>query len=205
MNLRVDLLLDGERRSASIINPKMLARVFAIVIPSVVVILFAIQLLQVRQYRRDLANLQLSYDSAGIQQGRVGELISEFQSHRSIQGELTGWAQSRIAWHNQLAALIVAIPTNVQLRTMTIGQTLQLNAREKPVRMFTVNLAGRAVGTGAEDSVRQIEEIFRSASSFSGLITNVTVPRYGADDSPTASRNDRVFEISAQFNPRVFE
>lgn len=205
MNLFVDLILESERRSASVINPKMVVRVLSVSVPIIIAILLAIQALYVGQLRRDLATVKLSRDSAGMQQNRARDLIKEFQSHRAIQEELSGWTNSRVAWHENLGVLMTVVPTNVQLRALNVGQTLQLREDQVPLRLFTLNLGGRAVGSGAEPSVRTLEDALRSTPPYSSMVTNLTVPLYGADTTAGAQRDDRVFEISCQFFPRAFQ
>lgn len=205
MNLRVDLILDSEKRRASVINPKLVIRVISILVPVLLGILLMAQIVVVRQLRGELRDLTRSLESAKPQQERAKAFVTEFQSHRAILEELSAWTNSLISWHGQLSSIMAVIPTNMQLRSLAVSQTFQLDENATPVRLFTTTLNGRAVGDQAEGSVRLLENALRDGDPFRMFTTNVSVPLYGADESPTASRHDRVFEIASQYNPRAIK
>ncbi len=205
MNLRVDLILATELRSGSVVSSQGVLRIASVVVPFLLVGFLGWQFLAVRQLRQELESNKLSLDSAAPQQERAKALIAEFQTHRNVAAELAGWNKSRIAWHHQLFSLMGVVPENIQLNDLNISQSLQLTTAEKPARMFVLSLKGKAVGDDAEQSVKRLETALISNPAFESLTETVTVPLFGADTTPEAKRDDRVFEISCLYTQRAFE
>lgn len=204
MNLRVDLILDSERRSSSVINPKMLLRVASVVVPVVLAGLLTIQVLIVGQLGKELQGLKTSLDNAQPQQQKASELMTQFLAHKNILAEMDGWRSSRMAWSEQLEGLMRVVPDNIQLQRFSVSQTLQLSTADKPARSFSASLEGKAVTDDAEQSVRGLENALIHQPPFSPSTTNVLVPQYAADGSPSANRDDRVFQITCQYLQRTF-
>jgi hypothetical protein len=204
MNLRVDLILESEQRSGSLVTAKGALRIISIVVPVILLGVLAAQLLFLSQLKQELANNQLSFENAQPQQEKAKVLIAEFQTHRDLQNEFAGWNHSRLAWSQQLLGLMSTVPTNIQLQEISSSQTLQLT-NDKPARLFVLNLRGKSVGAEAEQSVKHLESELLDAPPFHALTASVEVPVYGASAEPAADRDDRVFQIVCHYAQRVFQ
>ncbi|MCE9614996.1 MAG: hypothetical protein K8T26_12010 [Lentisphaerae bacterium] len=204
MNLRVDLILDTEKRSGSLVTSKGALRILSVVVPVILLGILAGQFLIVSQLNQELTGIKLTYDSALPQQEKAKALIAEFQTHRDLQAEFTGWSHSRMAWSEQLQGVMTVVPTNIHLQELTSAQTLQLT-NDKPARLFTLTMRGTAVSSEAEQSVKSLESRLITAPAFTSLTASVTVPVYGANTEPGANRDERVFQIVCQYAQRVFQ
>jgi hypothetical protein len=205
MNLRVDLILPTEQRSASPLSPKSLLRIVLIVVPAALVLYLISQFLVVKQLDRDLRDLRLSFETAKPQQERARQLMTEFEAHRRIETELQGWRNSRIAWHEQLTGVLQEVPAGIQLEQLNISQRMALNEEQHGMRTFLLTMRGKAVGDTAEADVRRLESEFSDGPVFGQLTERVEVPQYGADMSSDASRNDRVFQMTCEYKARAIE
>ena len=205
MNLRVDLILESEQRSGSIVNPKSVLRIVAILIPLILVGLFVQQFLTAARLRREMENLSLTWDTARPQQEKARQMIEGFQAQGDIRKELQGWQLSRIRWNEQLIGLVRVVPENVQLFSFSMNQSQRLIEEKTPARAYTTSMRGKAVGPTAEMSIRALERRLASEPPFEDVVAAVTVPEYGADTSPGASRDDRVFRIDSRYEEQPFE
>ncbi|MDA0577216.1 MAG: hypothetical protein O3B24_03860 [Verrucomicrobia bacterium] len=204
MNLRVDLILETERRSGSVVSSKGVVRIISVIVPLLLVGYLGAQFLWANQLRQDLEGLQQSLESAKPQQERAKALIAEFKSHKDIGQELKGWELTRVNWSDQLQGLMQIVPPNVQLSDLRVSQSIQLSKIEHPARLFALTLKGKAVGDDAERSVKRLENALQIEPVFTGLVQRVSIPVYGADTSPDAKRGDRVFAIACECNLREF-
>ena len=71
--------------------------------------------------------------------------------------------------------------------------------------LSALKMKGKALGNGAEPSVKKLETELRSNATFAGLTEGVSVPLYGADTAPEANRDDRVFQIACQYAERAIK
>ncbi|MDA0990999.1 MAG: hypothetical protein O3A51_09635, partial [Verrucomicrobia bacterium] len=155
--------------------------------------------------RRELNDLTLSWETAQPQQEKARAMIEGFRVQGEIRKEMEGWAQSRLAWHEQLIGLLEITPENIQLQSLSINQVLRLFEESSPARYISMRLDGRAIGTEAERSVRALEQSLSTAPAYTSLIAKVSVPQYGADQSPGAKKEDRSFQIACEYAERQFE
>lgn len=205
MNLRVDLILLTEQRSASVINRKMLIRLTTIVVPLLLITLTAMQVLSFLSVRADAGAKETEWKILEPKQEAALRRRGEFDANRLIQKELDGWRKSHANWHEQMVALVCETPGNIQIRSLTLIQVLQLIDKKTPVRSFSMVLGGKAVGTEAEQNVQELNRRLMSAPSFGGSITNAEVQQFGADKAKDADKQDRVFEILCRYRERKFE
>ena len=204
MNLRIDLILDTEQRSGSLLNAKSLTRLVSILVPLLAAGLIAWQLFIVVGLRKQLNDLILDWEIKQPQSEKAITLTKEFESHKSILRELEGWKKSRIAWNDQISQIMKITPENIQLQTLTMHQVLSLYKKTSPARMYALSLAGKATGRTAEKSVRGFEQKLQSSSAFTGVVEKVTVPQYGEDPSADADRDDRIFQIETDYEVQTF-
>jgi len=202
MNLRVDLILESEQRSGSRINPKAVLRGITILIPGIILLALAAQVVQVVGLQRELKHLRAEMERKGPQREKAQSLVEEYRAHRDIQKEFNGWKRTRIDWHTQLTGLMQAVPTNIQLGTLTLSQTLQLYDDKVPSRLYTMTMQGKAVNEDAQASIKELKQQFTFAPAFTSLTQEVTVPHYAAGEE---NNEDRVFEMRCVYRAQKFE
>jgi len=206
MNLRVDLILESEQRSGSAVNVQSIKRIGSVVGPAVALLLAAVLVWKFIRVQHEYRILSDEWDMTEPQREAADTRLKAFQVNAAILQEIEGWEKARIAWHGQINGLIRAVPATVQLDTLRVNQNLQLTANKNvPARAFVMDLRGKAVGGGAEESVRQFEQALENREPFKSAVDSVKVPVYAADPSKDADRNDRIFGITCSYKQKVFE
>jgi Tfp pilus assembly protein PilN len=206
MNLKVDLILPTEQRSASVLNVKSLVRIASVIIPILVAMVIGNFILGMLQTRNRLNQLESQWNTASPQQDDALTLREQLQTHRRVLSEIEGWRSSRFVWSEQLNGLLDQVPESIQLRQYRVSQTLHLNeSSTQPVRAFGASLAGVAEGRSADDDVQALKIRLSDTEPFASKIASVEVPAFGADPSPSASKSDRIFRIEMRYQPRPFQ
>jgi len=205
MNLRVDLILESEQRSGSLLNKKFLLRAVAIVVPLAVLLLIFKEAGRALRLNGELTALTQQWKVIEPKQQQALRFMETYRWNLEIQKELEGWRKSRLDWHTQLVGLMRETPRNIQLQSLRVDQALQMVDNKTPARKFTLALKGKAVGVDAETAVKLLERRLREAPPFAGITTNVQVTQFGADPSKDAKKEDRIFEISCAYRDLKFE
>jgi len=207
MSLRVDLILESEQRSGSLLSPKSLVRIASVVGPTILVLLVGVFVMQMWQLSSRVTLLEGQWESLGGQKKTAERLREQLLTNRKVLDEIGGWRESHIDWHEQLSGLIEVVPPEIELRKLRIGQKLDVLEKNMPARMFSMTLNGRAVGASAESAVETLKVRLQSSAAFATNVAEdgVSVPSYGADVSVGAGKHDRVFTIVSQYEPRKFD
>ena len=201
MNLRVDLILETEQRSASVLNPKALMRMGLIVVPVIVGAWLAFAIMGGIRLRSELNGLQSQWEVIEQQQKKAKDQINEFRTNSDIKDWLSGLQGSRIDWHAQLTGFLKTVPPNIQVASLAINQNLQI-VDNKLARVFALTMKGKTTGPDAEKSVKDLEAAIADSPPFGPLTAEVSVPEYGADTSSKAKKDDRVFTIKCAYTER---
>ena len=205
MNLRVDLILESEQRSGSIITVKSLVRIVSILVPLVVGLLLAWQAYGLVRIKTELRSTEARWQSVEPLEMKAKKLAQERQANEDQLAQLNGWRKSHMDWHAHLLQLFHSVPENIQLQNLRISQALQVTSNKVPARAFTLELRGKAVGVEAESSVNSYKRMLLEGPAFSNDVTRVEVPLFGADTTAGAGKNDRIFEIRCSYRERLFE
>jgi hypothetical protein len=205
MNLRVDLLLDTERRSSSLLSMKSVLRISALVIPLILAALATFGVMGLLISVRELRMLDARWQQMEPRTKDAAKLLSEFQANREVMKVLEGWRHARVAWHEQFAGIMRVVPAEVQLTHLSVASTIGAVSNKAPARVFAMTLQGRATGPEAELRVQEIEARLLSAAPFSSLTKKAEVTQFGSDTAPNANKDDRVFQILCTYAPRDFK
>lgn len=204
MNLRIDLILETERRSANLVNAKSIARISAIVVPAILLVIiavFGINMWQLSSSRNTLKSTLAIEDPKKLV---VQRLESDLAANQLVLSELEGWQRSRIDWAPQLVGVQKQIPDKIQLSSLIVGYALQ-TTNNMPARVFTMSLSGQAVGDTAQAMVIQLQNTLQLAPALSNMfvgppkVTRFVGPAIQTDDN----RNDRLFQIDCIDKPRM--
>jgi hypothetical protein len=205
MNLRVDLILPSEARSASVFTPKLILRIVSFVAPAIILAVTAAAVLRVMDMATKADALERRWLQAEPKQQHAIELAGKLNANKKIRDELEGWRQSQVNWHSQIAALPKMTPRTVQLLDLNADQVLETMEKEQTLaRAFTMQIRGRAVGKGSDLAVDEFEQHLRTFADFAPLMENVEVIAFGADTTKGASEDDRLFTIRCKYLPRPF-
>ena len=201
MSLHIDLFKEEERS-----NPagKIL---LTTMITAAVVILVGLALYAFQAWFM----LQASQSALGRAQRRSDEmkqnhklalsLIADIAEARACLGEMTAFsnAQARVA--EQLYAIAVSIPADIQLTQISIGDTLIAGGAKKdlPARLYSGTITGR---TSAEGVTERIRTVIGEMNGAEGILGTV---RPGGLSVDSAKSSDRIFEINFELEPRCYK
>lgn len=204
MNLRVDLILEDEKRSANVVNAKSLARIAIITVPIIIIVMGLVAGISVMHSKIKLKQLTRSWELAEQKQEEAKGLRNESAINNRIKIEIQGWRESHINWYEQLLGLQRIAPLKMQFTKLRISQTLQLVKNKFPARHLNLTLSGKAVGPTAESDVNHFISTIRSSEVFTEQMEDVIIKSFAEDREENASRDDRVFEIECIYKPREF-
>ena len=204
MNLRVDLILDDERRSGSVVSIKSLGRIGSILGPVIVLALIFKLVWSAHQMNVDFQALKDDLEITKPRHSQAIELMDTFKQNRAVREELVGRAKSRLDWNEQILGFMQVVPKNVQLRTLRANEKQSLINDRVPARDFTLAMSGLAVNADAEEGVKTFVEYLKSSPPFANSISNVVMDGR-ADASPGAEPTDRIFDISCKYYIRLYK
>ena len=198
MNLRIDLILESEQRSASLLDLKALKRMGMVIGPAILVVIVLFAILRATQQGRVVANLESKWQTEQPLVAEADKWQTELVKTRDVNNEFEGWRKSRINWHEQIIKLAEITPNDIQLTGFRMSHSLQ---RGRPVRMFSVTLDGK---TSGEDAEAHVQTLLRKLEE-QPEITRVQIMDFRADATPDAQRHDRIFRLELTYRERPIE
>lgn len=206
MNLRVNLILDEERRSSSVVRPRTFLRLVAM---GVVVLLGAGIYRGVVHARTVRLHLDINRDlwkkTEALQKTFEG-LRQELEKEKAALQEVRSFQRSRVPWSRDLAALQAEVPANIQLTQLRMTQAISTPTNEPPARLYTMQVSGRA---GREVGAAGVQALLMAFSRppFAGEIESASLPpgAFRQDSFRDAQPGDRVFDIMVPYKPRSLE
>lgn len=226
MNFRVDLILEEEQRSASVISFKLVLRLIAIVVPSLLLLVILwniITFIPLRSKGKNAEQALLIFDKK--KKGKLEDMpknpspivadtyklikgVDEVTTLRknvnindSILRELEGWKKTHVNWNEHLSALQKIFPPELQLTTLMLGHSIQMGQRQDVNRQFTLLLNGNASGVNAEVYVQRLRKSITKTGPFTNILDEVEIKQF--DQDPKNS-NNRLFIIECKYQPRFF-
>lgn len=205
MNLRVDLILEHEKRSASLLNIKSVMRISVIVVPVIIVAVIIFGVISVMHSKLQLQNKSKSWEIVEQKQIEAQDLRNEVAINNLIRNDLLGWKASHMDWHSQLLGLQRVAPRNMQFTKLRVNQTLQLVKNKYPSRYFVLNLSGKSKGADAEANINEFIASIKNNDIFTLPMEQVSIKDFGEDKDENANRQDRVFEIECIYKAKDFQ
>lgn len=202
--MRVNLMLDTERRSASPVSLVMIVRTLV----GTVIVVFLLLVTAVFTSYRALQN-NVRYTEAAWKQAEPKYLAalllrSNLTQKVATLSEIEGWRKTRIAWGRQLESIESVIPPLVQLTEMHVTQELLLASNNIPSRVFELRLIGRTGAVRSEENVSELQSALAGQPPFDVLIETAGIPPGSFRQDPV-SKSDRVFEIVCKYRPKLFQ
>lgn len=203
MNLRINLILATEKRSASPLNPKSVARVSAVVLPALVLIGIVAALLQIMFLKWELSNLQKEWELKQPKQKQAESAKTALAENTATLDEIGGWTKSRINWSSQILAFMKNTPPDIMYTTLRINHNFS-TINNKCARSFSVAIFGKSYGTEAQDNVKVLRNNIAEGAEFGEYVQEVKAS-IKADESQGADKNDRIFDLDITYKPRMFQ
>ena len=202
MNLRVDLILPSERRSASGISMKTLYRVGSIVVPLIILAVAAYVAMEMINLSNKLKGVERVWKHTEPRREQAMRVLKQGQKNDELLAEFEGWQHARIDWHTQLEAIQSAVQPSIQFLQLRLSQALGTTKRDGTARNYRVSISGKAYGTEAEKGVQMLKDSCANAPLTKPLVSQVDIIRYSADP---ANPVDRVFQIEIVYKPSRFK
>lgn len=204
MNLRVDLILETEQRSASIFNLKTLIRLVIILVPSLIVVAFLVSFVGLLSLKNRAKQLDTELEIKQPKVARADTLSGEVAKNEKMKKELAGWRMSSIDWHRQFVEIMKITPKDMHFESLRASQSFQTE-NNLPVRKYGVTIAGTSKGDHSEDNVLLMKRSLTVSDFFSKFMNPPEVPVFKQDETPGAKKTDRIFRIECNYKPRTME
>lgn len=196
MSLRVDFLVDSEKRFQGRVGNRFIVVIGTATVLAVVLLTALFQAWVYRQAKQDIQKAAATLDVMMPRVARIKKAQAETALWKRYVEELGGWQESRTPVSRMLLRVQKAVPENMQILQMTLRDDLTAPARLEPRRVFRIRIAGRSVGPGAEQDVsRFIQKLNTPSGPDAPPFQSVTLLSIQAEtgEGEVASR----FEIEA--------
>ena len=204
MNVQVNLIRPNELRSASMVSLKSLGLIAAIVVPLVMVLGMGWNYMGYLEVRSALRNLEEQSTQSERQKKDVQVVSKNLAFQTKLHDEVMGWGQSRVAWGEMLGGMQGRVPDTMQWRSLQmIMQTLVMKDGQL-VREHTLAVNGRCQGPGADQQVEALRHAWATEEPMAKWVARADVALFGEDDTPGASKEDRIFQIEVKCHPGEF-
>ncbi len=201
MNLRVDLILETEQRSASIFNLKTLTRAVCIIIPSIVAAFFLVSFLGYWSLKTTVKDMKTEEEIKQPKVARADALRAEVDQNEAIKNELQGRRESAVDWHRQLVELMKVIPQEMYFDSLRVSHTFG-SENNVTFRQFDMTISGKSKGSKSEDNVLMVKRSLTVSDFFKRYTNPPEVPVFKQDVDPGARKTDRIFRIECRYKPR---
>ncbi len=206
MNLRVDLILESERRSGSRVSLALVGRVAAVAVPALAALWVVSMIVQYQRVQGELRHAERTWSRMQAEYDAAVALRTNLVERRALLSEIEGWRRARVDWHAQFEALRRGVPDQVQITDLRMDSLIQA-ASNRTVRQAKLQLSGKTGGPEADAHVAGLLSELQQNPVFTNVIRSAEVPRgsFSQDPAPTATKQDRVFLIVCDFGTREFE
>jgi hypothetical protein len=166
MSLRVDFLMDSEKRFQGRVGNRFIAVSAAATAVAIFVLFVGFQVLAYRQLKGDIQKADATLAIMLPREEIVKRVRAETARWKRMEAELDGWRNTRTPVSGVLHQVQQAMSENMQILQMTLRDDLTVPARSgketqpEPRRVFRIRIEGRAVGlTGEQDVSRFIQRL----------------------------------------------
>ncbi len=202
MNLQVNFITPEEIRSASVVSPKSLLQITAIIVPLAIALLFASAYFNYAEQNSKRELIEGTWASTEKSLIRAQELTQKVQDYQRARTEVEGWQQSIYAWPAFLADIRELIPPTIQLQAMRARQSLEVSTDGQPQRSLQIIMSGRAKGPDAEGRVESVRLGLATRPTLTAWVKEAKVTGFREDTDVDAEPDDRSFQIEVNFFPR---
>ncbi|MEI6971442.1 MAG: hypothetical protein WCL44_07965 [bacterium] len=204
-SLRVDIILESERRSASPVSLKAAAKIIGGLVLTLLVAGVLIYIINAQSAKRRRADIEQDWERTSKIEARIRGDQKDLDWLNDVHAEIEGWKQARMLWHQHLADFQALVPPNIQITSFQVDEqipTTGTGARLTSMRAFTLNLQGRAEGDNPRGAVDGFLTALRQGAGFSNLVEEAKVLKI--DTNPLDKTNHRIFTILVKYKARSF-
>ena len=201
MNLRVDLILETEQRSASAVSLKFVLRLAAIVIPTVLILVIVWAVSSFLSVRSQVRNAEEAWKVTEPRQSAVLKLRATANTNIAMLQELEGWKKTHVDWNLHLQAIQRIFPKDLQLGSLSLTHVIQATPKQGVSRQFALLLKGTAYGASADQNVQRLRRTIQKSAPFTNILEEAEVKQFESDPQ---NRNNRLFQIECRYQPRPF-
>jgi hypothetical protein len=206
MNLRVNLILETERRSAGPVQPRTIKRLVVLALAMIPVAAIVLFILSYRNLRRELNQTQAEWKLTQPKYEESLKLKEDLDAQTALLHEITAYKAARIEWGRQLDGLQQVTPPTIQLTALRVTHLMLVVTNGIPARTFELRLAGKAAPPRPETSVGALRDALAGRPPFADLVEAVDIPAGGFKRDPAGGDPlARVFEIVGKYRPRKLE
>ncbi len=204
MNLRVDLILETEQRSASMFNAKSLVRLVVVLVPSLILIAFLISFAGLLSLKNTAKQMDTELEIKQPKVARADALSVEVAKNERMEKELAGWRTSSVDWHRQFVDLMKITPKGMYFESLRVSHSFQTEKKLPPSRKYSVTIAGKSKGANSEDNVLLLKRSL-TVSEFFSKCMNPPDASLKQDPTQGAKKTDRIFRMECNYKPRMME
>jgi Tfp pilus assembly protein PilN len=202
--MRVNLILESERRSTSPVSLSVVIRTAAGV-AILLVMMFVVSLISsYRALNNSVRYVDEEWKRTEPKYKAALQIRGDLEKTTATLKEIQSWRETRLAWGQQMEYLQQVVPPLVQLTEMRVTQDLLVLSNNIPARVFELRLSGRTGSLRSEANVSELREALAGRPPFNAFIESVSIPP-GAFRQDPAVKSDRTFEIVCRYFPRPFK
>ena len=202
-HLRVDLILESERRSTSPVSLRFLLRAAAMAALVIIALLGVFFLVKVKTTQMRKSNLTAEWARIEPRLKDVRELQRGVDRNQEILGEVQGWNRARIPWHQHLADLQKIVPETIQIASLRVSDQLLMIGKSAALA-YNVRLEGRAEGRNPREDVDTLLRLVKNGEGFSGMVEGASVEEGSFRVAPDA-KDHRLFAIAVKYKARSLQ
>lgn len=210
MSLRVDFLMDSEKRYQGRVGGRFIVVSAAATAVAVFVLFVLFQILAYRQAKRDIQKADATLAIMLPREESVKKARAETALWKGMVAELGGWRNSRTPVSRVLRRVQQAVSENMQILQMTLRDDLTVPARSgksaipEPRRVFRIRIEGRAVGdSGEQDVARFIQKL--NVPDESGVPPFQSVTLLSIQAESRGEKASTLFEVEAASPERMLK
>lgn len=159
MSLRVDFLMDSEKRFQGRVGGRFIMVSALATVVAIFVLFVVFQVLSYQQVIRDIHKTDATLAIMLPREESLRKIREKTILWKRMEAELNGWRNSRCPASQILFQVQQSVPENIQILQMTLRDDLAVPARlgkesrPDPQRVFRIRIEGRAVGPNGEQNV----------------------------------------------------
>jgi hypothetical protein len=210
MNVRVNLLNEDEVRHHVAVSRQFTIIASAAGGGALLLLLGLILAVNFLGARREVAQLERRWSDIEEAHGQALALKEQVERNQRILGELNGWRASRLEWAKLMYDMERLVPSSVQLTRFDVRNIYDMVLAEgekdpragTPVRMYKIDMGGKAKGEFAEDTVLQFVRRISESPAYADILSSIKLQSLQKDRSHTGAEAGRLFGIEGFTQPR---
>ena len=201
--MHINLILEAEQRSASLIPIQAVVRIVIGGVGLLAALALVSFYTSYRALQREAELTQEEWKHTEPKYKAALDLRTDLAVRNDLMKEITGWRDTRLSWSAQLTALRGAVPSLIQLSEITASHDLFVMANNTPARVYELRLTGRVGAAQSEAAVNEFTDALHQPP-FKAWLESAVIPAGRFRQDPQI-KTDRIFEIICKYKPRRFE